>query len=412
MIAKPAAIRQAGEYLLSFGATDGETDIDRGRRRILVGSMWVFLVVILAGIASDLAAGQPVLALGTSILWLLGVAMLFVVRARPHLLSPLVNLLIGVATIEQLIQTRLYGGLIESGLEVVLGLAFVVAAVLATGIKAALWWFAVFVGAVIYSISISGRVEPIYVLADPGPETAIELLITSMIVIGALLYFVRQRDRLQRRSDDLLHNILPESIAARLKAGEPRIADLYESASVLFADVVGFTPMSSGLSPAQLIDVLNSLFSDFDERAAGLGLEKIRTVGDEYMVASGVPLSRPDHAISIADFAIEIRDRVAARRFSGHQIQLRIGINSGPVVAGIIGTHKFSYDLWGDVVNIASRMESQGQAGVIQIGPATYELIKDTFVCRALEPLDVKGKGLMQTYSLLARRRDVGRRSV
>jgi class 3 adenylate cyclase len=182
------------------------------------------------------------------------------------------------------------------------------------------------------------------------------------------------------------------------------IADDYESASVLFADVVGFTPMSALLSPPELVGLLNDVFTVFDGFVEELGLEKIKTVGDEYMVASGVPLARPDHAQAIAELALRIRDYTANHQFDGHDISMRIGINSGPVVAGIVGTHKFAYDLWGDVVNTASRMESEGIPGSIQITPATYELIKDQFECERRGVIPVKGKGDMETYLLVAPR--------
>ena len=137
-----------------------------------------------------------------------------------------------------------------------------------------------------------------------------------------------------------------------------------------------------------------------------MGLEKIRTVGDEYMVAAGVPQARPDHAHAIAELALRIRDHTATTRFGSHDITMRIGINSGPLVAGVVGTHKFSYDLWGDVVNTASRMESAGIPGSIQVTEATYELIRDRFVCEPRGVISVKGKGDMKTYLLLSRNAD------
>ena len=221
-----------------------------------------------------------------------------------------------------------------------------------------------------------------------------------------MIYFLRQRDRFQQESDDLLHNILPDEIAARLKADDTLIADDYESASVLFADMVGFTPLSAGMTPPQLIELLNDVFASFDGFVEELGLEKIRTVGDEYMVAAGVPRARPDHAHAIAEMALRIRDHTATTRFGGHDITMRIGINSGPLVAGVVGTHKFSYDLWGDVVNVASRMESGGVPGSIQVTEATYELIRDEFVCEPRGVISVKGKGDMTTYLLVSRKED------
>jgi guanylate cyclase len=161
-----------------------------------------------------------------------------------------------------------------------------------------------------------------------------------------MAYFVRQRDRFQQESDDLLHNILPDEIATRLKTDQSMIADDFDAATVLFADVVGFTPMSARMSPPELVGLLNDVFSTFDDFVQDLGLEKIKTVGDEYMVAGGVPRPRPDHAHAIADLALRVQDHCAQHQFDGHDLQLRIGINSGPVVAGIVGTHKFAYDLW------------------------------------------------------------------
>jgi class 3 adenylate cyclase len=173
---------------------------------------------------------------------------------------------------------------------------------------------------------------------------------------------------------------------------------------VLFADVVGFTPMSTGMSPAELVGLLNEVFTRFDGFVADLGLEKIKTVGDEYMAAAGVPLPRPDHAQAIAELALRMRNHLEANPIQGRQLSLRIGINSGPVTAGIIGTHKFSYDLWGDTVNTASRMESEGVPGSIQVSPATYELIKNAYACEPRGYIPVKGKSSMMTYLLISRR--------
>ena len=226
-----------------------------------------------------------------------------------------------------------------------------------------------------------------------------------------MIYFVRQRDRFQRRSDDLLHAILPDQIAAQLKDQRGTIANDVESASVLFADVVDFTPISATMSPAELVEVLDELFRVFDGFVTELGLEKIKTIGDAYMVAGAVPEPRPDHAHAIAELALRIRDHVAASLIKGHSLSLRIGINSGPLTAGIIGTHKFSYDLWGDTVNTASRMESEGIAGSIQIGPATYDLVKDEYVCQPRGLIRVKGKDWMQTYLLISKREALGERS-
>ena len=184
------------------------------------------------------------------------------------------------------------------------------------------------------------------------------LMITMIFV--ALFYFVRQRDRFQRESDNLLHNILPDTVAERLKVDDGMIAESFDAASVLFADIVGFTPISAEMAPEELVSLLNEVFGAFDSIADELGMEKIKTVGDEYMAAAGVPQPRHDHAHAAAELALRLRDLVLTQSFGGLTLPLRIGVNSGPVTAGIIGTAKFAYDLWGDTVNVASRMESTG----------------------------------------------------
>jgi guanylate cyclase len=200
-------------------------------------------------------------------------------------------------------------------------------------------------------------------------------------------------------------NILPGSIAERLKDSPQTIADQFPAASVLFADVVDFTPRSDGLTAAEVVGLLDRLFGEFDTLAERYGLEKIKTIGDAYMVASGVPDPRPDHARVLALLAL---DMAAATRSDGPvgdlDLVLRIGINSGPVVAGVIGRKRFLYDLWGDAVNTASRMESQGTPDRIQITRATYELIKDEFDCEYRGTVPVKGKGDMETWYLIGRR--------
>ncbi|HET6713640.1 MAG TPA: adenylate/guanylate cyclase domain-containing protein [Actinomycetota bacterium] len=249
----------------------------------------------------------------------------------------------------------------------------------------------------VYAVVIPDWVDPIYELADPAADAAFNLVATSILVLAGLAYFVGQRDQYQRRSDDLLHAILPDEIVPRLKDGAGTIADDLAEASVLFADVVDFTPMSAALSPAQLVELLDTVFSCFDAFVAELGFEKIKTVGDAYMAAAGVPRPRPDHALAISDLAVRIRDHDAVNPVDGSRLRFRIGINSGPVTAGVIGTRTFSYDLWGDTVNTASRMESSGVPGAIQITAATDELIRDAYVCEPRGPVPVKGKSEMET---------------
>jgi len=206
----------------------------------------------------------------------------------------------------------------------------------------------------------------------------------------------------QERSESLLLNVLPASIADRLRQREEVIADGFAEVTVMFADLVDFTVSSDGVGPGEVVQELNGLFTVFDELADRHGLEKIKTIGDAYMVAGGLPDPRPDHAEAVARMALAVRDAVAGRHDPGGQpLEVRIGIDTGPVVAGVIGVHKFSYDLWGDTVNTASRMESHGVPGRIQVTERTYRRLKDDFDFECRGPVEVKGKGEMVTWFLV-----------
>jgi adenylate cyclase len=187
------------------------------------------------------------------------------------------------------------------------------------------------------------------------------------VTFGLLHYFVGRRDFFQQRAEMLLLNILPKEISDALKVERRTIADEFAAVSILFADVVGFTQMAAKMTPLELVDLLDQVFVCFDGLVERYDLEKIKTIGDCYMVASGVPRSRPDHATALVNLALDMQAAVAGARFGGRQLAFRIGINSGPVVAGIIGRKKFIYDLWGESVNLASRMESHGRTQCIQI---------------------------------------------
>jgi class 3 adenylate cyclase len=206
------------------------------------------------------------------------------------------------------------------------------------------------------------------------------------------------------KSDALLLNILPASVVERMRQGEVGIADRFPEATILFSDLVGFTNLASRSSPGQIIEILNNLFSSFDALAKRLRLEKIKTIGDAYMVAGGLPEEQPDHAVAVADMALGMIEAVRqiGRQF-GEPLEARIGIHSGDVVAGIIGQHRFIYDVWGDTVNTASRLESSGLPNRIQISEATYQRVRESFHCELRGPVEMKGKGTMLTYFLEAR---------
>lgn len=207
------------------------------------------------------------------------------------------------------------------------------------------------------------------------------------------------------RADDLLRNILPAPIAEQLKVRPGTIADAYAEVTVLFADLVGFTPLSARMDPDETVGLLNTVFSEFDQLAERHGLEKIKTIGDAYMVVGGLPEPRADHAAAVARMALEMVERLRElNERLGVPLQMRVGMNSGPVVAGVIGRQKFIYDLWGDTVNVASRMESHGLEGAIHVTEATYDRLKEDFRLEPRERMQIRGRGEMQTYLLLGAR--------
>ncbi|WP_353508498.1 adenylate/guanylate cyclase domain-containing protein [Intrasporangium sp.] len=254
-------------------------------------------------------------------------------------------------------------------------------------------------------------VSPLYDVPEGQLAIANTLNIVATFGVACLLvaYPARVADRAEaelaaehRRSERLLTNVLPLSVARRLKAGEEPIADRVSSASVLFADIVDFTPLASRLPAEQVVTVLDSVFTRLDRLVDEYGLEKIKTIGDAYMVAAGLPSARADHAQAIARFALAALDDLAKADDPAPRLQLRIGIASGPVVAGVIGRRRFLYDLWGDTVNTAARMESHGLPGRIQVTESTRQLLGDEFDCKERGFVDIKGKGQMRTYLLEA----------
>jgi class 3 adenylate cyclase len=219
----------------------------------------------------------------------------------------------------------------------------------------------------------------------------------SLTAYLMLQYFVREREREHALSERLLLNVLPEPVAARLKRSHGVIADRFEQATVLFADIADFTPMAASLPPEQVVELLDTVFSDFDRLAEERGLEKIKTIGDAYMVAAGLPVPRPDHCRAMADMALAMVEATSAY---GGTVRLRIGMDTGPVIDGVIGRRKFIYDLWGDTVNTASRMESHGVPGQIQVTERVVAALDGVFELEPRGTIEVKGKGPMPTWLL------------
>jgi adenylate cyclase len=282
------------------------------------------------------------------------------------------------------------------------------------GVRSGIRWYVAFVIVFLgcgLAGEILGTVSPLPTWFI-GLMLALNISVAGTIVFTLLALFAKQRQEAltalqiaQDQAEDLLLNVLPRPIAERLKAEPQTIADQFTSASILFADVVDFTRRSEQLSPAEVVGVLDHLFSHFDMLAERYEVEKIKTIGDAYMVAAGVPSPRSDHARALALMALDMVDAMHSQDGVAHLgLELRIGINSGPVVAGVIGRKRFLYDLWGDAVNVASRMESQGSPGRIQVTRATRDLIGDEFVCEPRGTISIKGKGEMETWYLMARR--------
>jgi len=290
-----------------------------------------------------------------------------------------------------------------------------VGALMILGTRQSTPWFLLFIGLAFISWKLNhyfaGNAMPI----PSNVKDAFFLMNitgTASILYGVLRYFQAQKERVmvaleleQARSDKLLLNILPAAIAERLKSNDMRIADHYNSVTVLFADLVNFTQISEKMPPLQLIDLLSQVFLKFDLLAAKYQVEKIKTIGDAYMVISGAPVVCDNHAHLIAEMALEMKsalDEVAVN--IGIDLHMRIGINTGPVVAGVIGSSKFSYDLWGDTVNMASRMEDTCMTDAIQVTQATQRILQSAYVFSERAAVEVKGKGLVDTFILLGRR--------
>jgi guanylate cyclase len=308
------------------------------------------------------------------------------------------------------------GGFLDSGGVGLWGILAPLGALVFSSVRSAIRWYVaylvVFLGSGICGELLGGV---------PGvPDWFTSTMLALNVVVGGTIVFTllavfaqQRRDALvalrneQAKAENLLLNILPRSIADQLKAQAQPIADQFKSASILFADVVDFTPLSERLPPSEVVGILDHLFSHFDTLAEKYGVEKIKTIGDCYMVAAGVPSPRPDHARALVLMGLDMLEAMRSTDDVRHLgLEIRVGINSGPVVAGVIGRKRFLYDLWGDAVNTASRMESHGTPGRIQITRATYELLGDEFECEPRGRIRVKGKGDVEAWHVVGRRRD------
>jgi class 3 adenylate cyclase len=387
------------ERIAAIGATPGETEDERVRRSTLVLATVIvaFLapswVITYAALGLWLSAAIP---FAYMLVTLSSLAMLGWTRRYRFFRTSELALSLALPF---LLQWSLGGFEASSGVAL-WALTAPLGALMFVGTRNAVPWFVAFLALLGVSVALEPVLEPAEI-----PEW-IRIAFFAGNITGASLtaylllqYFVREREREHERSERLLLNVLPEPVAFRLKREEGVIADRFPEASVLFADIADFTPMSASLPPEEVVELLNEVFSTFDHLAEERGLEKIKTIGDAYMVAAGIPVPRADHCEAIADMALAMLEACDPR------IRLRIGIDTGPVIAGVIGRRKFIYDLWGDTVNTASRMESHGIPGQIQVTERVVRALDGAYRLEPRGTVDVKGKGPMATWLLRGRTR-------
>ena len=408
MTLKEVVARRLGPF-----RTDSGGDVDEQLQRSLLlaasvlyaaaGVLWGLLYVVLG---EPLAGSIP---LGYGVLTAVNVG----VFVRSHRMRQFRDSQLLLTLVLPFLLQLSLGGFLASGAVVIWSFTSPLGALLVGSARTAHRWFVAFVALLVAAPLVQPLVRTegafgegvrlAFFVGNIGTLTAIVFVLTR--------YFARKKteayellDLERAKSERLLLNVLPAQIADELRRGDGTVAEDFDAITILFADVVGFTRLSEELAPAEMVDLLNAVFSYFDELVARHGVEKIRTVGDSYMVVAGAPTRRSDHAQTMARLAL---DMLGYAESVDHpevgRMTFRIGINSGPATAGIIGHTKFHYDVWGDAVNVASRMESHGVPGRIQIGPETAALIADDFVLEPREGVEVKGKGTMRTWLLVGR---------
>ena len=390
---------------LAIGADPGDTSDVRFRKRLLVGISLLILPIGFLWGCLYWAIGEEAVAL-TPWTYVLASVLSLAVFARNRNFAFLRAAQLLLILVLPALGTVMLGGLGDSSFVILWSLLAPLGAV-AFDRPARAWpWFGAFVATLVLAVALSEVVRPEGAdLPDAFVRTfeVLNVVGVSFVAMVLLVTFARGRETAQARVEALLLNILPEDVAQRLQTDPNAIADQFDDASILFADVVDFTPLAGQLEAREVVGMLDRLFTSFDELVDRFDVEKIKTIGDCYMVAAGVPRPRPDHAHALAGLALEMAG-CARTCLPGSDLQLRIGISSGPVVAGVIGRRRFLYDLWGDTVNMASRMESHGVPDSIQITRSTWELVQDEFVTEPRGLVDVKGKGEVETWRLLARR--------
>jgi adenylate cyclase len=394
-------VRELVIRLISIADEPSDDDDIRLRKRVAVVFACITVVapVSVIGVARDRAAVGVPLGLSLSVLGVVNLIVLAQSRRFDRFVIVLISARIAFTVVPNILQ----GGVGSSSAAMMWAFLAPVFAILALGPKRAMTWFVIFLLALLGVVVI----DPVVSSAIPAPPYAVRLFsyafnigAPAAIIFLLLRYTDIRRREAQARSEELLTNAIPMSIAKRLQHGEQRIAEAYPETTVLFSDIVGFTPWAQRTDPDRVVGLLDALFTRFDELAATCGVEKIKTIGDAYMAVAGAPDARADHAeaaIALARGMLDAgRDWCSANAV---ELELRIGLASGKVVAGVIGQKRILFDLWGDTVNTASRMESSGLPGRIQVAPATWELLREQHVFERRQ-VEVKGLGPMTTYLL------------
>ncbi len=398
--------------LAALGFRAGDSDLERLQKGSLTLASLTVTVLALVWVGVYLALGLPISAAIPFVYQIAAlVGLIAFARTGNYRRFRFGNISL-MSLLPFLLQWSL-GGYVASSAVSLWALVAAIGALFFYTAREAIPWFATFV---ILTV-ISGFLDP-YLSTSPAPiPSGIVVAFFVLNILGVALtaylllqYAVRERDAAFARSDRLLLNVLPESIARRLQRSSGVIADRHEDVTVLFADIANFTPFAERTGPERVVGILDEIFSVFDERTRRRGLEKIKTIGDAYMAVGGLPEPRADHAEAVVELAIDLQEalgRVSAA--SGLGLELRIGIASGPVVAGVIGRHRFLYDLWGDTVNMASRMESHGVVGRIQVTDETAHRLSGRYRLESRGEIEVKGKGRLRAHLLVGRETESGR---
>jgi adenylate cyclase len=405
MPALPPPLARLRDRILRIGARAGDPVDTRLRKEALVLIAVAISVLATIWTATFLWLGLPLAAASPLAYQVISVISLtYLARSGDYYGLRLAQ--IGAILILPFTLQWSLGGFENSSAVMVWAFAAPLGALVFYSPRGALTFFGAYIGLAI----VSGIIDPLLpepvVLPDHLRLAFYALNIggVSVVTYAVLQYFVSAREKAQAETEGLLHNVLPASIADRLMSGEERIADDHASVTVVFADVAGFTPLARSAEASEVISILNAVFTAFDDLADRHGLEKIKTIGDAYMAVAGAPEPRPDHASAAADMALEMLAEM--ERLSeglGRPLALRIGLHTGPVAAGVIGRRKFAYDLWGDAVNVASRMETHGVAGRIHCSAAVAEQLAGRYRFADRGLVDMKGLGEMPTYFLLGR---------